>query len=97
MGIAARKQNSDEALTGGSPVVVEVKVTVKALAFREADGRYSVLVPELPGCITEGATIEEARVMAIDAAEAWLAAQHDLRRDEAIREVAEPLPGEAGA
>ena len=36
------------------PVVVEVKVTIKALAFKEADGGYSVVVPELPGCVTVG-------------------------------------------
>ena len=35
-------------------VVVEVKVTIKALAFKEADGEYSVVVPELPGCVTVG-------------------------------------------
>ena len=37
-----------------SPVVVEVKVTIKALAFKEADGGYSVVVSELPGCVTVG-------------------------------------------
>jgi hypothetical protein len=40
--------------TYDSPVVVEVKVTIKALAFKEADIGYSVIVPELPGCMTVG-------------------------------------------
>ena len=29
-------------------------MTIKALAFKEADGGYSVVVPELPGCVTVG-------------------------------------------
>jgi len=40
--------------TYGRPVVVEVNVTIKALAFKEADGGYSVVDPELPGCVTVG-------------------------------------------
>ncbi len=31
------------------------------------EGAYSVLVPALPGCVTQGATIEEAIVMAREA------------------------------
>jgi len=81
----------------GPPVIVEVKVTIKALAFREADGGYSVVVPELPGCITEGDTIEDVKATVIDAAEGWLACQHDGRREQAIRDVTEPLPGEVAS
>ena len=40
--------------TYGPPVVVAVKVTIKALAFQEADGGYSVVDPELPGCVNVG-------------------------------------------
>lgn len=78
----------------GPPVVVEVKVTIKALAFQEADGGYSVVVPELPGCVTEGDTIEEVQEMVVEAAEGWLAAMHDRYREERTRNVTEPLPGE---
>ena len=77
----------------GPPVVVKVKVTIKALAFQEADGGYSVVVPELPGCVTEGDTIEEVR----ETAEGSLAVMHDRHRDERARNVTEPLPGAAGA
>ncbi len=80
----------------GPPVVVEVQVMVRALAFREADGGYSVVVPELPGCVTQGETIEEVREMAVEAAALWLESQHDLRRDRAVRDLTEPLPGEVG-
>lgn len=38
----------------------------------EEEGGFSVLVPALPGCITQGETLEEARAMAIDAIECYL-------------------------
>ena len=76
----------------GPPVVVEVKVTIKALAFQEADGGYSVVVPELPGCATEGDDIEDVKAMVVEAAEGWLAAMHDRHREERTRNVTEPLP-----
>lgn len=37
----------------------------------DGDG-YSVVVPALPGCITEGDTVEEALAMARDAIETYL-------------------------
>lgn len=60
--------------TYGPPVAVEVKVTIKALAFQELDGGYSVVVPELPGCVTEGDDIAEVQGMVVEAAGGWLAA-----------------------
>lgn len=36
-------------------------------------GGYTVSFPDLPGCITEGDTLEEAISMAQEAAEGWLA------------------------
>ena len=38
----------------------------------EAECGYTVIVPSLPGCITYGATIEEANAMAEDAIKAYL-------------------------
>jgi antitoxin HicB len=35
-------------------------------------GGYTIEVPELPGCWSEGDTMEEVRAMAADAIEAWL-------------------------
>ncbi|MFM8386304.1 MAG: type II toxin-antitoxin system HicB family antitoxin [Planctomycetia bacterium] len=37
----------------------------------QPEGGYTVTVPALPGCITEGDTIEEARAMALDAIRAF--------------------------
>lgn len=33
----------------------------------EPEGGYTVVVPSLPGCVTYGKTLEEARKMAVDA------------------------------
>ena len=54
MSTATHETAGSAAHTYAPPVVVEVKVTIKALAFKEADGEYSVVVPELPGCVTVG-------------------------------------------
>lgn len=40
---------------------------------RQPEGEYLVSVPALPGCYTEGATLEEARTMASDAIRAYCA------------------------
>jgi predicted RNase H-like HicB family nuclease len=50
---------------------------LKELSFRivlrpEPEGGYTVIVPSLPGCITYGETLEEAKKMAKDAIKAYL-------------------------
>ena len=35
------------------------------------EGGYTVIVPSLPGCVTEGDTLEEAKSMAVDAIKAY--------------------------
>jgi predicted RNase H-like HicB family nuclease len=71
------------------PVTIEVKVRLQAIAILEADGRYSVAVPALPGCTTCGDTIEDAQANVIEAAEGWLAVGHDQEKAEAIRKMVE--------
>jgi antitoxin HicB len=49
----------------------------RALSYRiilrpEPEGGYTVVVPSLPGCVTYGETIEEAKTMALEAIEAYL-------------------------
>lgn len=38
-----------------------------ALIHKDADSDYGVSFPDLPGCITAGTTLDEARVMAAEA------------------------------
>ena len=40
---------------------------------RQPEGEYLISVPALPGCYTEGRTLEEAREMADDAIRAYCA------------------------
>ena len=40
---------------------------------RQPEGEYLVSVPALPGCYTEGRSLEEARAMATDAIRAYCA------------------------
>jgi predicted RNase H-like HicB family nuclease len=50
------------------------------------EGGYTVKVPALPGCVTEGDTIEEAIAMAREAIAGWV---------EAAIKAGEPIPEEA--
>ncbi len=57
--------------------VIEDDITYE---FEEAEeGGYTVTVPDLPGCISEGDTFEEALEMIKDAMVGWLivAKRHD--------------------
>lgn len=42
--------------------------------FRPCEGKegYTVIVPDLPGCVTEGDTLADAILMAEDAASGWV-------------------------
>jgi predicted RNase H-like HicB family nuclease len=51
---------------------------------REVGGRYSVTVPALPGCVSQGETREEALAMIREAIEGYL---------ESLAAHGDPLPG----
>jgi predicted RNase H-like HicB family nuclease len=71
--------------TNGRPITIDVKVRLQAIALPEPEGGYSVVVPALPGCVTEGDTIEEVQANVVEAAEGWLDSQHDALKDEALK------------
>lgn len=50
---------------------------------RQPTGEYLVTIPALPGCYTEGRTLEEAHLMAADAVEAYCVS---------LRQHYEPIP-----
>lgn len=56
-----------------------------AIFHKEEEGGYWVEFPDLPGCHTDGETLEEAFLMAGDALNCWLSA------DDAVRPQATPL------
>lgn len=49
-------------------------------SFDEGDG-YVVVVPDLPGCTTEGRNLAEAIEMAVDAASGWVLTELEQGRD----------------
>lgn len=77
------------------PVVVDVTVTVRAMAFREEDGRYSIVVPELPGCYSQADDLDGIAAQALEAATVWLDATYDARRPGIIAEEEEARAAEA--
>ncbi len=46
------------------------------IEWSDEDDAYIVTVPELPGCITHGATYDEAVRQGQDAIDSWLDVQH---------------------
>ncbi len=64
---------------------------MKRLSYRillrpEPEGGYTVIIPSLPGCITYGKNIEEAKKMALDAIKAYL---------ESLKTHGEPIPDDS--
>jgi len=65
-------------------IAVDISVNLTAIVHVESEaGGYSASVPALPGCHTQGETLEEVRANLREAAEGWLAVAHDdaLARD----------------
>jgi predicted RNase H-like HicB family nuclease len=57
------------------------------IVLKETDEGYSVSVPGLPGCWSEGATEDEALQNIRDAIQEYLAARDDLLKGAVVREV----------
>ena len=57
---------------------LDFPVTMTAIVHPEDSGGFSAEVPALPGCFTEGETLEELQANLREAAEGWLKAHHDL-------------------
>jgi predicted RNase H-like HicB family nuclease len=81
-----RISTMSRAATPASPVAVDVPVVLAAIVRAEPEGGYSASIPALPGCHTQGETLDEVRANLRDAAEGWLGVAHE---DGVAREVAE--------
>lgn len=72
------------AATSTQSIVVGVTVNLTAIVRPEREaGGYSASIPALPGCHTQGETLDEVRANLREAAEGWLAVAHEdgLARD----------------
>ena len=64
--------------TSSPPVAIEFVVNLTAIVRPEPEaGGYSASIPALPGCHTQGETLEEVRANLREAALGWLAVAHD--------------------
>ncbi len=64
--------------TPALPIAVDIAVVLTAIVRPELDaGGYSASIPALPGCHTQGETLDEVRANLREAAEGWLAVAHD--------------------
>ena len=61
-----------------TPIAVDVAVILTAIVRPEPNaGGYSASIPALPGCHTQGETLDEVRDNLREAAEGWLAVAHE--------------------
>lgn len=64
--------------TATPPIAIDVVVSLTAVVRPEPEaGGYSASIPALPGCHTQGETLDEVRANLREAAEGWLAVAHD--------------------
>ena len=72
--------------TATAPLAIDIAVNLTAIVRPEPDaGGCSASIPALPGCHTQGETLDEVRANLREAAEGWLAVAHEdgLARDAA--------------
>lgn len=68
-------------------------IPLKVIVHSEPEGGYWAEVPGMPGCLTDGETLEELRANIRDALEGWLGATQDDAIDH-WRSDPESEPGE---
>ena len=63
---------------------------IKAIIHPAEEGGYWAEIPALPGCITEGDTLEEVTTNLQDAVEGWLSvANNNLKKTEPTDKIVE--------
>jgi predicted RNase H-like HicB family nuclease len=62
---------------------------IKAVIYPAEEGGYWAEVPALPGCITEGDTMEELINNLQDAIQGWLEVANEIQKTDPISQVIE--------
>jgi predicted RNase H-like HicB family nuclease len=70
---------------------LEYPVTIQPLSAEDGGG-YVALVHDLPGCMSDGATPQEALSNIEDAIACWIEAAHELGRPIPVPTYTEPAP-----
>jgi predicted RNase H-like HicB family nuclease len=55
---------------------------LKAFIFRAEEGGFWAKVPAIPGCVSQGETLEEVKANILDALEGCLAAREEMALEE---------------
>jgi len=55
---------------------------IKTIIHEAEEGGYWAEVPALPGCVTQGETLDEIKLNLKEAVEGWLGAGNDTQTDE---------------
>jgi predicted RNase H-like HicB family nuclease len=71
------------------PFSLKVKVEIETIVIPEANGGYSVIVPALSGCSSQGDTLDEVKANVIEATELWLECAHEERAEQALKNAKE--------
>jgi predicted RNase H-like HicB family nuclease len=67
-----------DAATAASTISIDVPIRLTAIVRPEPEaGGYSASIPALPGCHTQGETLDEVRANLREAAQGWLAVAHE--------------------
>ena len=64
-------------------------MTLKVLIHKAEEGGYWAEVPALPGCVSQGETMDELRTNVREAIEGWLLAEEDTAQAGAADRVLE--------
>ena len=56
---------------------------LKALIFRAEEGGFWAKVPAIPGCVSQGETLEEVKANIIDALQGCLAVREEMALEDA--------------
>ncbi len=76
-GHTADREIGEDAVPALRSIPATLSVMLPAILHPEADGGYWAEVPALPGCVTQGDSLEEVVANVREAAEGWLLANHD--------------------
>jgi predicted RNase H-like HicB family nuclease len=60
-------------------------MTITAVIHEAEEGGYWAEVPSLPGCMTEGETVEAVKAALQEAVQGWLEAAGDMAREKAAQ------------
>ncbi len=55
-------------------------MTIQAIIHPAEEGGFWAEVPSLPGCLTEGESLDELKANLVDAVKGWMEAAEDLAR-----------------